>query len=250
MFREGYPFPDEDTHRYIPRRKRRREPDSDGVQSARILAGYFARPDAVPDELADALHEVYPIFDHHDLIAGAIPAQDHERARRTGRWLVRTAMDRCAVRVGLALLGAVGEPEDIPVIQLIGLLSKVFGPLSAHAVERIATGPEALIWLAERVTGWGRVYVVETLCRLGDPGANRWLLRQAVDGDYLNRYFAGEVAMAAGLHEVLDEFEHDPELVEHTGRLLGVMAESECMGMTLEHYPHAAAVIEAHARHA
>ncbi|WP_369356107.1 hypothetical protein [Streptomyces sp. cg2] len=130
----------------------------------------------------------------------------------------------------------------------IGLLSNQFGRLAAHALERLPGHPESLLWLAERVSGWGRVYVVEALCRLEDPGARPWLLRRSIDGDFLNGYCAGKVAVVARLHEALSEFEGDSEVLDHAGRLLHVMAFCEGMGQTLEHYPHAAVVLEAHVR--
>ena len=49
------------------------------------------------------------------------------------------------------------------------------------------------MWLAERVAGWGRVYVVEALCRQGVTSSPAWLLRHACDSDYLNDYFAARL---------------------------------------------------------
>ncbi|MER5460617.1 hypothetical protein ABT010_07970 [Streptomyces sp. NPDC002668] len=151
--------------------------------------------------------------------------------------------------MGLALLAAVGTADDIPLIQTIGLLSNRFGPLAAHAFERQTGGVEALLWLAERVTGWGRVYVVEALCRLDDPAARPWLLRRACDGDFLNGYFAGNVATVTKLHEALADLDTDSEMVDHVGRLLHEMSDCGGMGLTLAHYPHSATVLEAHSRH-
>ncbi|GAA2117013.1 hypothetical protein GCM10009802_17800 [Streptomyces synnematoformans] len=152
--------------------------------------------------------------------------------------------------MGLALLAAVGTADDVPLIQTIGLLSHRFGPLAARALERLPGGDaEALLWLAGRVTGWGRVYVVEALCRLDDPAARLWLLRRACDGDFLNAYFAGSVAEATDLHEAIAEPCVDDEIADHTGRLLLVLTYSQGMGMTLSRYPHAEAVLAAHLRH-
>jgi hypothetical protein len=50
-------------------------------------------------------------------------------------------------------------------------LSDKFAALVARALERLDGGTTALLWLAERVEGWGRVYVVEALCRLDYPAA-------------------------------------------------------------------------------
>jgi hypothetical protein len=244
--RNGEPFPDEASHR----RRGLLAPDDRslaGKDAALILDAHFARTSAPPGELADAFHDVYvPTHPNEHLVAAAARA-DPERVCRTGRWLVRWGTDRCAVTVGVALLAAAGTADDIPLIQTIGLLSHQFGPLAAHAFERLPGGVEALLWLAERVTGWGRVYVVEALCRLDDPAIRPWLLRRACDGDFLNGYFAGKVATVARLHEALADLDTDVGMVDHVGRLLCRMSDCGGMGRTLAHYPHAGVVLEAHA---
>lgn len=123
-------------------------------------------------------------------------------------------------------------------------------PRCARCRRRRRGGEEALVWLAQRVAGWGRVYVIEALCRHGAYGASRrWLLRHACDGDFLNGYFAGQVATAAHLHEAIVGTKVDDDLVDHTGRLLKIMAGCSGMGMTLDHYPPAPTVLTAHAAH-
>ncbi|WP_409235638.1 hypothetical protein [Streptomyces sp. PA5.6] len=245
--RDGYPFPDHASHdRRGPKAPRDRR--AVGKDVARILDAHFATASAFPGELADVFHDVYVPIHQNEHITAAAQRVDAERARQTGRWLVRHGTDRCAVTVGLALLAAVGTADDIPLIQTIGLLSDRFGPLAAHAFERLPEGVEALLWLAERVTGWGRVYVVEALCRLDDPAVRPWLLRRACDGDMLNGYFAGKVATVTGLHEALDDLAADSEMLDHVGRLLHQMTDCAGMGLALAHYPHSAAVLEAHVR--
>jgi hypothetical protein len=221
-----------------------------GKDAALILDSHFAQVAALPSELADAFHDVHIPTRPNEHIAAAAERADRERVRRTGRWLLRHGTDRCSVTVGLALLAAAGTAADIPLIQTIGLLSHHFGPLAVHAFETRPRGVEALLWLAERVTGWGRVYAVEALCRLDDPAVRPWLLRRACDGDVLNGYFAGKVATVTQLHEELGALDTDHEMVDHVGRLLHVMSGCAGMGLTLAHYPHAGAVLEAHARHA
>ncbi|WP_406413524.1 hypothetical protein [Streptomyces sp. NBC_01614] len=247
--RDGEPYPDDELHRCRRGPEAPEDRHSVGKDVALILDRHFARASALPSELANAFHNVYVPIHHNEHIAAAAERAARESVRRTARWLVRYGTDRCAVTVGLALLAAVGTVDDIPLIQTIGLLSDRFGPLAAHAFERQTEGVEALLWLAERVTGWGRVYVVEALCRLDDPAARPWLLRRACDGDFLNGYFAGKVATVTQLHEALADFDPDSEMVDHVGRLLHQMSDCGGMGLTLAHYPHAAVVLEAHARH-
>lgn len=247
--RDGEPYPDDGLHRRRQGPKTPEDRRSAGKNVALILDAHFARASALPSELADAFHDVHVPIHHNEHIAAAAQRADRERVRRTGRWLVRHGTDRCAVTVGLALIAAVGAADDIALVQTIGLLSNRFGALAAHAFESRTGGVEALLWLAERVTGWGRVYVVEALCRLDDPAARPWLLRRACDGDFLNGYFAGKVATVARLHEALADLDTDSEMVDHIGRLLHLMSDCGGMGLTLTHYPHSSVALEAHARH-
>ncbi|MGV9377520.1 hypothetical protein ACWDRB_16975 [Nonomuraea sp. NPDC003707] len=246
--RDGEPYPDDELHR---RRSRPRPPEDrrlEGADVARILDAHFAKPKAPPSALADAFHDVYVPIHHNEHIAAAALRADRHRVQRTGQWLVQHSTDRCSATVGLALLAADWAEEDIPLIQTIGLLSNRFGPLAAHALRRRG-GSEVLQWLAERVTGWGRVYVIEELCLADGRASRSWLLRHACDGDYLNGYFAGKVATSAHLHEAITRAEADDDLVDHTGCLLAIMADCSGMGLTLEHYPPAHIVLQAHAGH-
>ncbi|RQX17201.1 hypothetical protein DDE19_12320 [Micromonospora ureilytica] len=253
LLRDGEPYPDDGQHR--GRKSRPREPEDrrrGGADVAAVLDTHFADRSAVPGDLAGAFHDIYVPIHPNEHITAAACRVDAERVRATGRWLVQHATDRCAATVGLALLTTVWDEDDIELIKTIGLLSGRFGPLAARALERRSWcgGSDALLWLAERVTGWGRVYVVESLCTIGSTAARPWMLRRACDGDYLNRYFAGEVATAAHLQEAITAADPDRELVDHTGLLLTIMADSGGTGITLEHYPPASAVLEAHCEHA
>jgi hypothetical protein len=252
LFRDGEPYPDDGQHR--GRRSRPREPEDQrriGADVAAVLDAHFADPSAVPGDLAGAFHDLYVPIHPNEHIAAAACRVDAEPVRATGRWLVQHATDRCAATVGLALLTTLWDDDDIALIKTIGLLSNHFGPLAARALERRlwCGGSDALLWLAERVTGWGRVYVVESLCKVGSLAARPWLLRRACDGDYLNRYFAGRVATAAHLHEAITAANPDSELVDHTGLLLTIMADSGGTGITLDDYPPAPAVLAAHCEH-
>lgn len=241
--RDGKPYPGDDGHaRGLEEGQRRR-----GAAAAALLDAHFAQPAAKPADLAAACHGVAPPGQPNDHITAAARRADADRVRATGRWLVRHGTDQCAVTMGLALLATDRAEQDIPLIQTIGLLSDTFGPLAAHALARRRGGADALLWLAQRVSGWGRVYVVEALCRMGSTKVRDWLLRNACDGDFLNGYFAGAVATAAHLHEAITRPESDAALVDHTSWLLIVMSEAGGMGMTLDTYPPADLVLAAHA---
>jgi hypothetical protein len=247
--RDGEPYPDDEAHRRPPRPRESNDRRLRGADVAAVLDAHFAKTNAPPSELADAFHDLdVPIHHNEHIVAAALRA-DRQRVRHAGRWLVRHSTDRCSATVGLALLATDRVEEDIPLIQTIGLLSDRFGPLAADALRRRRRGEQALLWLAQRVTGWGRVYVIEALCGHGGHASRRWLLRHACDGDFLNGYFAGQVATAAHLHEAITGTDVDDELVDHTGRLLNIMTDCGGMGMTLEHYPPASIVLASHSAH-
>lgn len=244
--RNGEPYPDHERHRgrpgpEVPRRRV-------GLDAAVVVDAHFARGSARPEELAEALLNVPVPIDHNPYVAAAAQRADPERVRRTGRWLVRRGTDRRTVTVGLIMLAVAGTAADIPLVRTIGLLSRWFAPLAISALDRLPGGVEALLWLGDRVTGWGRVHVVGALGRIDDPRARTWLLRSACDGDYLNRYFAGELAVATGLHREIGGLGADGEMADHVGRLLDAMTACEGMGLALVHYPRAAMVLEAHVR--
>ncbi|MGW1965033.1 hypothetical protein ACWCPD_32880 [Streptomyces sp. NPDC001935] len=247
--RDGEPYPDDGAHGLRHRPKVPRDRRRIGLDVASVLDAHLAST-ADPDSLAEAFHELYVPIQENEHIAAAARRADRDRVLRTGRWLLRHGTDRCAVTVGLALLATVGTPDDIPLIQTIGLLSDHFGPLAARALERLPEGgTEALLRLADRVTGWGRVYVVEALCRLDDPAVWLWLLRRSCDGDCLNAYFAGRVAETTRLHDVMSEPRVEGAIADNTGALLLVLAYGQGMGMTLSRYRHAETVLAGYLRH-
>ncbi|WP_329378502.1 hypothetical protein OG625_10115 [Streptomyces sp. NBC_01351] len=247
--REGQPYPDESVHRGRDSPEAPADRSLIGEDVARVLDAHFARAAAEPRELAFSFHKLCLPSHRNEHIAAAARRADLDRVLRTGRWLVRNGIDSCAVTVGLALLAEVGTTDDIPFIQMIGLLSAPFGPLAVEALERLPGAAESLLWYAERVTGWGRVDVVHALSSRDEPQVRAWLLRRSCDGDFLNSYFAGQVAVHVGLHEELGGLDTDAELVDHIGRILYLMHSCDGRGLTLADYPHAAAVLEAHARH-
>ncbi|HEY1626940.1 MAG TPA: hypothetical protein VGG16_24410 [Streptosporangiaceae bacterium] len=245
---DGYPFPDDPQHCRQPRPRPPKPYSRAGADAAAVLDEHFTRADAGPADLEHAFHDVYVPIHWNEHIAAAAWRAGEQRVRETGRWLVTHSRDRCSATIGLALLAAGLAEDDIALIRTLGLLSDRFGPLAARAlVRRRAT--DALLWLADRVAGWGRVYVVEALCDFDPYTSRSWLLRRACDGDFLNGYFAGKVATAAHLHEAITSDTADDGLIDHAGRLLRAMTDCAGMGMTLAAYPPARAVIAAHASH-
>jgi hypothetical protein len=245
--RDGYPFPDDEAHRG---RKvdRPKDPLLQGAAAADVLGEFLSDPHDDLDRVEKAFHGVdVPIHQNDHLRSVALRA-DPELVRRNGRWLVEHARDRCAVTIGLVLLAARPSADDVKVVRTIGLLSDRFAPLAVRFLRRVRDGGESLLWLAERSSGWGRVYYVEALCEYFGEYRD-WLLRHACDGESLNEYFAGKVALAASLHEAIVRPVVDDDLIDHTGRLLSAMAGANGMGLDLSRYPPAPIVLAEYAGH-
>ena len=256
---DGKPYPDRT--RFRARRRDRRAAGLEGSQNshqhratraAGTLVDYFGQPaqDAHPDQWYDRFVSTNAPIHRRPEITEAVATLDPARIRALGQWLVLHSTDTEAAVLGLALLAEAGTVQDIGLIQRIGLLSDTFAPLAARALERLPGPVATLIWLADRSAGWGRVYVVEALCRLADPASFPWLLRHAVDGDFLNAYYAGKVAATAPVHEAITDPSADEEVVDHTGRMLHVLTYAGGMGGTLATYPHAKEVLRQYVRHA
>ncbi|MFD2792944.1 hypothetical protein ACFS27_05205 [Promicromonospora vindobonensis] len=244
---DGYLLPDDEAHR---RRKvdRPKDPLLQGAAAADLLSEFLSNPHDDLGWVENAFHGVdVPIHQNDHLRSVALRAGP-ELVRRTGRWLVEHARDRCAVTIGPGLLASRPSVDDVEVVRTIGLLSDRFAPLAAKFLRQVRDGGESLLWLAERSSGWGRVYYVETLCEYSG-GHRDWLLRHACDGEFLNVYFAGKVALAASLHEAIIRPVVDDELVDHTGRLLSAMAGASGMGLDLSRYPPTPIVLAEYARH-
>ncbi|MBY8872911.1 hypothetical protein K7640_13825 [Micromonospora sp. PLK6-60] len=220
-----------------------------GSDVAAALDAHFADPTATPAELAEAVLDLGVPIHHNPHIAAAALRGKRKRVRRTGRWLVRHGTRLDAVVLGLALLAEDHDDRDIPLIQTIGLLSTSFGPLAAHALRRRPGGGAALLWLAARTTGWGRVYVMEALCAHAATAVREWLLRHGLDGNYLDGYYVGPVATVSYLAEAIRADEVDDEILGQTARVLLTMAGNHGMGATLANYPPAPTVLGEYLRH-
>ncbi|MGW4244370.1 hypothetical protein [Nocardia sp. NPDC004722] len=247
--REGKPYPD--AHRRDTRRGSDGRADFQGTRTSRLIDEYFS----VPIEHRDIARLYREVIEYDietalwPVMADAIRRADPDEARALGRHLTRTSTDRNPTVLGMAMLAAVGTEEDIALIQTIGLLSDTFGLLAAQALARLPNPTTNLIWLADRTAAWGRVYLVQTICELGDPAADPWLLRKACDGHFLNGEFAYKVACAAPVHTAIAAPDADEVLVDHTGDLLSTLVGADGMGGTLWDYEHAEQVLADYLSH-
>jgi hypothetical protein len=77
----------------------------------------------------------------------------HELARR----LVMTAHDRGPVKFGIAMLGSMGDEQDVDVLRTLALHDE-FGLYAAEALAEVAPDRQGALYdMARKLSGWGRI---------------------------------------------------------------------------------------------
>jgi hypothetical protein len=160
-----------------------------------------------------------------DLVVGRLAhlPLDRQVVHQLGRWLATSGVDRGAVKMGIALLGATGLGQDADVVQTLGRHEE-FTLYAAVAILNGAQNPEAELWeLAQAVEGWGRIYCVERLSATQDPGIREWILRAGFRNYVMNEYLAYIAATTGGLNDALRRDEVDRSLLTAAGEILAAL---------------------------
>ncbi|MFJ7776267.1 hypothetical protein [Streptomyces yangpuensis] len=213
------------------------------------LSPLLADPD--PVRAADAVHRRVSdlAMPHRTLRAHAarLALTDEAAARLTARQLVRTGTDVAAVGVGMALLIRLGEPEDVPCLRTLGMLSGLADAASA-ALDPLDRQAAALLAIRHRDRS-GKLTSLTDAIATGDVEAVRAALLALPDEDrvlWLDR----RIAEAADLHGLLLAQPQDSDLLELTGRLLRRMADQRDGRADILDYLPARTVYEVLVRHA
>ncbi|MGW0938333.1 hypothetical protein [Streptomyces sp. NPDC002666] len=115
-----------------------------------MLTPLLVDPDAASaaEELQRRLSAMDPPVRHRSihLVVRGLPLENEARARALARCLVRTGRSLQSVCVGLGLLARLGEPEDVPCLETLGLLRDLVHPV-IHTLDTIGRRSAALIHL-------------------------------------------------------------------------------------------------------
>lgn len=146
-----------------------------------------------------------------------------DRLRTLARWLATHAPDREPVKIGMAILGLFGEPEDRDLLLTLGRHEELT-LFAAVALVNLQEAPDEVLWeLARGVTAWGRIQVVERLAETQDPRIRRWLLVEGYRNRVMNEYTAVLCAQAGGLRTELEKDPPDEEVLAAAGDLISAM---------------------------
>ncbi|MFE9853754.1 hypothetical protein [Streptomyces sp. NPDC005780] len=133
-----------------PRKQARRAWPQTRAELTDMLTPLLVELDAASaaEELQRRLSAMDPPVRHRNihLLVRGLSLENEARARALARCLVRTGRSVQSVCVGLALLTRLGEPEDVPCLETLGLLRDLVRPV-IHTLDAIDRRAAALIHL-------------------------------------------------------------------------------------------------------
>lgn len=160
------------------------------VDDVRMLYSHLVERGFVAN--ADALAESF----------GVLPPRDTAVYADLARTLVRSAPDREPVKLGIMLLGHVGDVDDHTDLLTLGSHDE-FTLFALIALSHLNVDDAA--WtLARRVKGWGRIHCIERLdAPIADPALRRWLVTEGWRNSIMPEYTAAICARRGQLLEEL-----------------------------------------------
>jgi hypothetical protein len=156
----------------------------------------------------------------------ATPPSDIEALYRIAVWLAEESPDREPVKFGIVLLGCIRADE--PPTELLATLGS-HDEFTLYVAEAFAKLPgrakqEGALWqLAKRVSGWGRIQVVERLAGTSDPAIRDWMLRDGFRNSVMYEYLAYTCAESGGLLDALRAERVDDHLICSAGEIINAL---------------------------
>lgn len=137
-------------------------------------------------------------------------------------WLLLNSPDREVIKFSIAILGSY-PTKQTELFQLFGMHEE-FTLYSAVALQNTLTEPheleKALLSLAKKVHGWGRIHLVERLAKRPSTEVKDWLLREGYKNNVMYEYLAYTCATAGELKIALEHESVDMPLLISTGDIL------------------------------
>jgi hypothetical protein len=153
------------------------------------------------------------------------PPRDQQQLYEEMQRFCLEGTHRAEVKHAMAILSCFGNPEDAPLFHTLGRHEE-FTRYAAAALASVASDPvPEWLDLAGKVTGWGKIQLVELLLQHPEPEVCDWLLRHGCPNDIMNGYTAWPIATGCRLHETLARESVDLDLLRGAADILGTLAE-------------------------
>lgn len=164
------------------------------------------------------------------------------------KFLATNSPDRGPVKLGIALLGIIGDFKDLEIIVSLGKHEE-FTLFSAFAIKNSTKPPDTELFnLAQCVTGWGKIFLVEKLAQTNNPKIRSWMLRDGYKNSIMNEYLAYICAVTGELHEALGAETVDQELFDGAGELIEALITGG-PAEDMNDYEHSAVTISRYLQH-
>lgn len=152
------------------------------------------------------------------MVEFALPIQPY--LHNYARWLAFDSPDRGAVKFGIAILGLIRDPQDMPDILTLGKHEE-FTLFASVALTNSDENPEMQLWqLAQFVDGWGKIQIVERLADTQHPEIKKWLVREGYKNSIMYEYLAYVCAEGGELKKELSAPDIDDELLRGAGDII------------------------------
>ncbi|GAA5113565.1 hypothetical protein GCM10023211_21890 [Orbus sasakiae] len=137
-------------------------------------------------------------------------------------WLLLNSPDREVIKFSIAMLGRFNT-QQTELFLLFGMHEE-FTLYSAVALQNTLSSPieveNALLTLAKKVDGWGRIHLVERLAKNPSQEVKNWLLREGYKNSVMYEYLAYTCATAGDLQTALAQPSVDMALLVATGEMI------------------------------
>jgi len=174
---------------------------------------------------------------------------DARRLRALVLFLVTKAPDRQVVKFAMALLAFFPYQQSVNILQVLGSHDEftLYAVVAMRAILPPDEYQREWLTLAKRVSGWGRIQLIERLPNEPDDTLRQWLLRDGYANDVMVEYTAWHCAEYGRLNEAL-ECEVDTQLLTGAAEILRGMLNGQ-PGTHISGYSFAAQACEHYLAH-
>ncbi|GLB47840.1 hypothetical protein Y10_02080 [Neptunitalea sp. Y10] len=160
------------------------------------------------------------------------------------RWLAFQAPHRGAVKLGIALLGIIGDAHDKNGILILGKHEE-FTLFVSVAILYMSDNPENDLWnMAKYVSGWGKIHIVQRLAETANPNIKKWLIREGYKNDILYEYLTYTCAKAGNLYQELSAKNIDDKLFRGAGDIITTLLNDNSPVEDIYSYDEGAEVVQ------
>lgn len=161
------------------------------------------------------------------------------------RWFLEHAAHREVVKFALLVIGCTDYKEDEEYIQKIALHSE----FTSYATFPLRQAQERLWEIADQVTGWGKILLMQELVPLTDE-RKAWFLEQRWDDEEKGQASALICAEKSELDILLYENQLSTVIFQQISQLISILIMEIDDNFLIEQYEHGPTVLKHFVRHA